>query len=65
MAATPQSELPPPGGRAREGAGRQHLAISDQDLRLRLEHAASPRAAWAALLAGYRLIRGSAGGPPL
>eukprot|EP00969_Alexandrium_andersonii_P180167 7962890-Alexandrium_andersonii.AAC.1 len=36
--------------------------MNDLDLRLRVEWAASPRAAWAALLAGYRLIRGSAGG---
>eukprot|EP00969_Alexandrium_andersonii_P041367 1813426-Alexandrium_andersonii.AAC.1 len=39
--------------------------MSDQDLRLRLERASSPHAAWAALLSGYRLIRGSAGGLPL
>eukprot|EP00969_Alexandrium_andersonii_P139774 6183011-Alexandrium_andersonii.AAC.1 len=39
--------------------------MSDQDLRLRVERAASPHAAWAALLAGYRLVRGSAGGLPL
>eukprot|EP00969_Alexandrium_andersonii_P157881 6976991-Alexandrium_andersonii.AAC.1 len=50
----------PSAARPRKDADAQNLAMSDQDLRLRLERAASPHAAWAALIAGSRLIRGSA-----
>eukprot|EP00969_Alexandrium_andersonii_P227894 10064735-Alexandrium_andersonii.AAC.1 len=60
MTDAPGADAPLPGVRPREDAGRQHLAMSDQDLRLRIERATSPHAAWADLLAGYRLIRGSA-----